>query len=107
MNQCNAIFYLCVREDPRGRATGGSKAIQPGTPIANYVKLKMSGGFRPQPDRDWLSMQASQIISTFPGFVWRATIGKGLSKLIGADYYHKSNSRMRFSLGGLIPVVDV
>jgi hypothetical protein len=51
-------------------------------------------------------MQASQIISTSPGFIWKATIGKGLSSFSGADYYHQNKGRMRFSLGGLIPVID-
>ncbi len=62
-------------------------AIKPGTPLASYIELNMSGSFRLQPDADWLPMQASQIISTSPSFIWQATIGKGLMKFSGADYY--------------------
>ncbi|MGL4881728.1 MAG: DUF6544 family protein, partial [Waterburya sp.] len=44
-------------------------AIAPGTPLASYVELEMSGEFKLKPDAQWLPMQASQIISTLPGFV--------------------------------------
>ena len=81
-------------------------AIAPGTPLAAYVELEMSGSFRLKPDADWLPMQASQIISTSPGFVWKAKIGKGLAKFSGADYYSEGKGRMKFSFWGLIPIVD-
>ena len=81
-------------------------AIAPGTPLAKYVELEMSGSFKPKPDADWLPMEASQIISTSPGFVWKAKIGKGLAKFRGADYYSENKGRMKFSILGLIPVVD-
>ena len=80
--------------------------IAPGTPLASYVELKMKGNFRLQPDGDWLMMQASQIISPASGFVWQATIGKSLIKFSGADYYAQNRGRMKFSLWGLIPLVD-
>lgn len=82
------------------------QAIKPGTPLATCVELEMSGSFRPKPDADWLPMQASQIISISRGFVWKATVGKGFNKFSGADYYYESKGRMRFSLWGLIPLVD-
>ncbi len=62
-------------------------AIEPKTPLASYVELDMSGSFRLKPNADWLTMRASQIISTAPGFIWRASIGKGLMSFSGADYY--------------------
>ncbi|MDJ0591032.1 MAG: hypothetical protein QNJ72_13735 [Pleurocapsa sp. MO_226.B13] len=46
-------------------------------------------------------MQASQIISTSPGFIWQATIGKGLMKFSGADYYNQDRGRVRFSPHGV------
>ena len=82
-------------------------AIAPGTALATYVELEMSGGLKKlKPDANWLPMQASQIISTSPGFVWQANIGKGLTRFNGADYYSQGKGRMKFSLGGLIPLVD-
>ena len=81
-------------------------AIEPGTPLASYVELEMNGSFRLKPDSDWLMMQASQIISTSGGFVWKAKMGKSLMQFSGADYYAQNKGRVRFSLWGLIPVVD-
>jgi hypothetical protein len=81
-------------------------AIQPGTPLANSVKLKMNGSFRLSPDKPWLPMQAEQIISAFKGFVWKAKIGSGLIKFIGSDYYFNNFGKTRFSIWGIIPVVN-
>ncbi|MGL5794175.1 MAG: DUF6920 family protein, partial [Waterburya sp.] len=81
-------------------------AIAPGTLLASYVELEMSGEFKLKPDDQWLPMQASQIISTFPGLVWKATIDKGFQTFSGADYYFQGRGRMRFSLWGLIPLVN-
>ena len=81
-------------------------AIELGTPLANSVKLEMNGSFRLSPDKPWLPMQAKQIISGFKGFVWKAKIGSGFMKFIGADYCFNNYSRMRFSIWGMIPVFN-
>ncbi len=81
-------------------------AIQPGTPLANSVKLKMNGSFRLSPDKPWLPMQAEQIISALKGFVWKAKIGSGLMKFIGSDYCFNHFGRTKFSIWGIIPVVN-
>jgi hypothetical protein len=81
-------------------------AIEAGTPLASYVKLVMSGSFRLKPSADWLMMRASQIISSAPGFIWQANIGKGLINFSGADYYSRDKGRTKFSFWGLIPLVD-
>ncbi len=81
-------------------------AIALGTPLAADVELKMSGSFRLKPDANWIPMQASQIISTAPGFVWKARVGRGLRRFSGADYYSQGKGKMRFSIWGLIPLVD-
>jgi hypothetical protein len=80
-------------------------AIALGTPLANSVKLTMSGSIRLAPDKDWMPLQAEEILST-KGFVWKATAGQGLMQMQGADYYTNREGRMRFSLWGLIPVVN-
>ena len=81
-------------------------AIKPGTLLAEYVELEMIGSFRQKPDADWLFMQASQIISTAPGFIWQAMIGKGLLQFTGADYYYQGKGQTKFFFMGLIPLVD-
>lgn len=80
-------------------------AIAPGTPMATSVHLIMSGSMRLAPDKDWMPLQAEEILST-RGFVWKATAGQGVMQMRGADYYTNGNGRMRFSLLGLIPVVN-
>ena len=81
-------------------------AIAPGTKLANHVELKMNGSFRLKPNAAWLDMEALQIISTMPGFIWKANVGKGLTSFSGADYYSKRRGRTKFSFWGLIPLVD-
>lgn len=80
-------------------------AIAPGTPLANFVSLKMSGSFRAGQDKQWLPMQAKQIISA-KGFVWQAAIGRNLFQMVGADYYANESGKMQFSLWGLMPLVN-
>ncbi|PMB00485.1 hypothetical protein CEN50_03110 [Fischerella thermalis CCMEE 5268] len=81
-------------------------AIAPGTPLASSVTLEMSGSFRLGEDKPWVPMQAKQRISLLKGFVWQATVGRGLSQFVGADYYIKGTGRMRFFLWGLVPLVN-
>ncbi|AFY55519.1 hypothetical protein Riv7116_3040 [Rivularia sp. PCC 7116] len=81
-------------------------AIEQGTPLANSVKLNMNGSFRLSADKPWLPMQAEQIIRAFKGFVWKAKIGSGLMKFIGSDYCFYNFARMRFSIWGIIPVIN-
>lgn len=81
-------------------------AIASGTPLASSVQINMQGKFRLAQDQPWLPMQAQEIL-TAKGFVWKAKIGSALSKFQGADYYFNHSSRMQFSVGGLMPVVNV
>lgn len=80
-------------------------AIAPGTPLANSVHITMNGSIRLAPDRDWMPVQAEELLST-KGFVWQATAGQGIVQMRGADYYTDGDGRMRFSLFGLIPIVN-
>ncbi|MBD1845310.1 hypothetical protein H6F89_18240 [Cyanobacteria bacterium FACHB-63] len=81
------------------------EASAPGIPIASSVHLKMSGTLRLAPNQEWMPLQAEELLST-QGFVWKATAGKGLMQMQGADYYTHGAGRSRFSLWGLIPVVN-
>ncbi|MBH8551746.1 hypothetical protein I8751_05015 [Nostocaceae cyanobacterium CENA357] len=82
-------------------------SIAPGTPLASSVSLEMSGSFRMAQDKPWIPMRAKQITSALKGFVWKAVIGSGLFKFMGADYYANKSGQMRFALWGLIPLVNV
>lgn len=81
-------------------------AIEPGTPLANSVSLKMSGAFRLKPDGDWLPMTGDETLNLPKGFIWRAKIGTGLMSFSGADYYLAGGGRMKFGLWGIIPVAS-
>jgi hypothetical protein len=92
-------------------------AIALATPLANSVQLDMQGSFK-LGDK-WVPMQASEMLSQ-KGFVWKAAIGKGLSKFTGADYYvnlatgeyprgkvyANSMGGVQFSLWGMLPVAS-
>lgn len=86
-------------------AERNSEGTAPDTPLANSVHLTMRGNIRLAPDQDWMPLQAEELLST-QGFIWKATAGKGAMQMQGTDYYTNGNGRMRFSLWGLIPVVN-
>ncbi|MUG91888.1 hypothetical protein F7734_05140 [Scytonema sp. UIC 10036] len=93
------IFLVETLPEPVKRYFLHSIAI--GTPLATSAKYSMSGDFLAQQDeKSWLPMQAKEIISTV-GFVWKATIGRGLLRLEGADYYVMGVGKVEFSLWGV------
>ncbi len=81
-------------------------SIERGTPLPSSVHLKMRGKFRTGRDATWMPMNAEELIAIGKGFIWKATIGSGFFKLIGADYYVNGSTRMQFYLGGILPVVN-
>jgi hypothetical protein len=80
-------------------------AIALDTPLSTSVQLAMTGSIRLAPDKDWMPLQAEELLTT-QGFVWKATAGRGMMQMQGADYYTQNQGRSRFSLWGLIPVVN-
>lgn len=78
-------------------------AIQPGTPLASSVQVKMHGSFKLE--QGWMPMQADEIIS-LEGFLWRATIGTGLVRFFVADRYVSRVGRVYVTLWGAIPIVN-
>jgi hypothetical protein len=80
-------------------------AIQPGTPLASWVQLKMNGMLRSGPDAPWTPMKAKEILSVPTGFVWKATVARRWKRVRGADYYAQGAARVRFWLWNIIPVV--
>ncbi|AFZ32502.1 hypothetical protein Glo7428_4052 [Gloeocapsa sp. PCC 7428] len=80
-------------------------AITPGTALATAVRLQMSGSLRTGQDQPWLPMRAKEIISV-KGFVWQATIGRGLLQFKGADSCANGTGKVQFSLWELLPIVN-
>jgi hypothetical protein len=81
-------------------------AIAPETPLASSISLEMQGNFRTRQDKPWMPMRGQEKITALKGFVWKAVIGNGAFQIKGADYYLKGLGRMRFSLWGLLPIVN-
>lgn len=81
-------------------------SIEPGTPLASSVHLKMHGFIRLKPGTTWMPMQAEQVISVPRGYVWKAKAKKGPFSLSGGDYYFQGEAHVRFWLWGMIPVVN-
>ena len=80
-------------------------AIAPETPLSSSVELELTGSLRLEPDTAWIVMKGKEMLAV-PGFVWKATIGRNLIRLIGADYYSKGLGGIQFFLWGLIPVFN-
>lgn len=98
-------FHAGMIEDlPEVARTYLLHAIAPGTLLAQAVELTMSGTMRLAPDGAWLPMQAQQLLAPPHGFLWQATVGRGLARFSGADYYLDGAGRMNFRLGGIVPV---
>ena len=82
-------------------------AIQPGTQLARRVELKMSGMLKAKEDATWMPLQATQILTTGRGFVWKAK-----AKAVGpifmsvTDHYAAGEGRIRVTLLGLLPMVN-
>jgi hypothetical protein len=77
-------------------------AIEPGTPLAAAVRLRMSGEIKL---KRWLPFEAEQVISWDRGFVWRAVVRMGWVRIRGFDRLVDGRALMRWKLFGLVPVV--
>lgn len=76
-------------------------AIAPGTPLWSVVEIKMGGKFslRTRDTPNYRSMEASQILASPHGFVWRLNL-PGTIPVSGSD----SGNWTRFRILGLFPV---
>jgi hypothetical protein len=69
------------------------------------AQITMTGGFKL--GDDWLDLEAEQILFPQKGFVWRASIGSGLSVIKGFDFYYNKKGMVNFKIWGIIPVVKL
>jgi hypothetical protein len=77
-------------------------AIAPDAPTARAALLKMTGHIKVG---RWLPFRAIQLIAPSHGFVWVARAGWGPLSFTGFDSYGQGEGRMRWLLGGRIPLV--
>lgn len=80
-------------------------SIEPGTPLPGHVRFTMKGKFLPDPDAEPMPMRAEQILSVPRGLVWKASVGTGLTRIAGYDYYIDGEGGQKFKLWGLIPIL--
>ena len=80
-------------------------AIEPGTPLARRVDLRMSGQFNLGGRLGWVPFSATETIAIDRGFLWEATVTApaGL-RLSGADHYVDGTGGLRFSAWGVLPI---
>lgn len=87
---------------PVRRWTG--HCITSGAPLSTTAVLTMHG-------RVWLGswrrVRARQLLSAARGYVWAAAARVGPVPLHGFDLYHAETGRLRWSAGGLVPVLSV
>lgn len=75
--------------------------IEPGTVLRDCARLVMHGEIRV---KRWMPFTAQQIL-TPAGFIWAARAGRFPLRITGFDCYADHRGRMRWKLGGLVPVV--
>ena len=77
-------------------------AIDPGTPLANSVRLRIRGEIKL---RRWLPFTAEQVIHRERGFIWRASARMNGVTISGFDRLLDGEGEMRWKLLGLLPVM--
>lgn len=80
------------------------RALAPGAELASAVELRMTGLIRLRAGSGGLPLRARQILST-RGLLWRASAGRGLMTIAGADVYADGRGSMRWYLFGAIPII--
>lgn len=79
-------------------------AIAPGTPLASAVRLTMPGEIRLAKDGRRLPMESEEVLVAGRGYVWRARVGRGATRVIGYDRLLDGTAEMRWWLWGVVPV---
>ena len=80
--------------------------ILPGTPLAERVKMKMSGTLRREDAQEWVPFEAEQILAGGRGLVWKAKLKTGEdSWLDGAEYYYRGKGQIMFFHHRFIPSI--
>ena len=89
-----------VADVPAGARSMLTAAIEPGTPLAAAVRLRMRGAIRLG---RWLPFRGSEILAPGRGFLWRATVARVVR---GHDRLVDGDASMHWRLAGLLTVAE-
>ena len=82
------------------------RAILPGTPLAERVRMKMSGTLRRDDAQGWIPFEAEEILAGGRGLVWKAKLKTGEdSWLDGAEYYFRGKGQIMFFRHRFVPSI--
>ena len=82
-------------------------AIQPGTPMAGCVKLKLTGETKLDGKGEWMMFSADQLLAVGQGFVWKGKIQSSrYLNFQGADSFYVGKALSRFARFGILPAVN-
>lgn len=79
-------------------------AIQPGTPLAQSVRLRISGRMRPREGADLIDFTADETLAPPRGFVWTARLKMGLLPLRVQDHYVHGDGAVAVHGLGIVPI---
>jgi hypothetical protein len=81
--------------------------VKPGTPLAASVQLRISGDIKVDRGEKstWMPLKAVQILTPQKGFVWKASVRKGVIYFSEVDYYWKGTGRVALRFLGLLPLL--
>jgi hypothetical protein len=80
-----------------------SKAIEPGAPLYQAIRLHMRGEIKLG---SWRPFEAEQVIRWGRGLIWQAKAKFGLVSISGHDAIIDGVGEMRWRLAGIIPVMS-
>lgn len=79
------------------------RALAPGARLAQVARLGMHGTIRL--GDAWHRFEAEQVLRWDRGFVWRASVRKGVTTIVGSDRWLDGEGAMRWKLLGVVPLL--
>ncbi len=77
--------------------------LKEGQPYISYARIKHTGNFKANLDKDWMNITGEQYATTEkPGFIWKGTT----NMFVARDLYISGKGRLVVSLFSLFTVVD-
>jgi hypothetical protein len=80
-------------------------ALAPGARLSQAARLRMHGEIRL--GDAWHRFEAEQVLRWDRGFLWRASVRKGVAPIVGSDRWLDGEGAMRWKLLGVVPVLKV
>jgi uncharacterized protein DUF6920 len=78
-------------------------ALAPGVKLSQAARLFMHGTIRL--GDAWHRFEAEQVLRWDRGFLWRASVHKGVTSVVGSDRWLDGEGAMRWKLFGVVPVI--